>query len=441
MVAKESNDGSSKDVLQKAEESTTLKKVQEEKKKAKDDNDSESCLNNDAQHTETEVKPTSKAAAQASTSTSKKANALEPGNKKAEAKETKQSDVVVTKKRIRTYLKPRVPSFRKHTSKKKDAKGSNVPASRPTMQKRKPPLPKFHSRIKIIKTKMRAISPRRRVQKARFHRKPPVPRFAISKRRKGASKNQEKPRSDTSPKQNMTGYQRRNKRKPALPDFSGRRKQKRVKIARGEQQQSKSKVLAEVKQPAENTNSGDSSVSLKSQVALEKKTNPESVSTCIPDSQTKTNQSNTNTAISNTSDASKKSADPSPSKTSSEAIPAKPCGKSTNITTGKFLKVREMKFPKTKVSRERNATVKTKNVRPQRSGEKVLSKSTSSMKKKAAGKGLSLKTKNKTSKANDEDAVRKANLIGKVNTGKENAPAGGGSMQKAPKSGQSVTVM
>jgi len=437
MVAKKITDGSSKDVLQKAEESTTLDKVQKAKKKAKDDNNSESCLNNDVQPTETEVKPTSKAATQASKSTSKKANALEPGNKKAEAKETKQNNVDVTRKRIRTYLKPRVPSFRKQTSKKKDAKGSNVPTSRTTMQKRKPPLPKFHSKKKIIKTKMRAISPRRRVQKARFHRKPPVPRFAISKRRKGASKNQEKPKSNTSPKQNMTGYQRRNKRKPALPDFSGRRKQKRVKIAQGEQEQSKSKVLAEVKQPA---NSGDSSVSLKTQAGLQKKTNPESVSTCMPDSQTKTNQSNKNTAISNTSDASKKSANPSSSKTSSEAIPAKPCGKS-KIITGKFVKVKEMKFPKTKVSRERNATVKAKNVRPQRSGEKVPSKSTSSMNKEAAGKGLSFKTKNKTQKAIDEGAVRKADLIGKVNTGKENAPAGGGSMQKAPKSGQSVTVM
>lgn len=287
---------------------------------------------------------------------------------------------------------------------------------------------------------MRAISPRRRVQKARFHRKPPVPRFATSKRRKGASKNQQKPRSDTSPKQSVTGYQRRNKRKPALPDFSGRRKQKRVKIVQVEQEQSKSKILTEVKQPAENTNSGNSSVSLKTKAGLQKKTNPKSGST-LPDSQTKTNQSTKITAISDTSDASAKGADPSSSKTSSKAIPAKPCGKSMNITTGKFVKVKEMKFPKTKISRERNATGKMKNVRPIRSGEKVQSKITSSMNKEVVGKGLSYKTKNKTSKANDEGTGRKADLIGKVNTGKENAPAGGGSTQKAPKSGQSVAVM
>lgn len=439
MVAKKSNDGSSKDVLQKAEESATLKKEQKETKKGKDEKVSESCLKNDAQPTETEVKPTLKAATQASKTTSNKAIALEPSNKQAEAKETKQSKVDVTRKRIRTYLKPRVPSFRKQTSKKKDAKCS-VPAARPTMQKKKPPLPKFHSRKKITKMKMRAISPRRRVQKARLHRKPPVPRFAISKRRKGALKNQEKPRSNTSPKQNMTGYQRRNKRKAALPDFSGRRKQKRVKIAKGEQEQSKSKVVAEVKQPANNTNSGDSSVSLKTQAGLQKKTNPESVSTCMPDSLAKGVQSNKNTAILNTSDASKKRVHPSSSKTNNEAIPAKPSGKSMNISTGKCVKVKEMKFPKTKVARERNANVK-KNVHPKRSGEKVVSKSTSSMSKEAVGKGLSSKTKNTTSKANDEGAVRKADVIGKVNTGKENAPAGGGSMQKAPKSGQSVTVM
>jgi len=439
MVAKKSGDGSSKDVQQKAEESATLKKEQKETKKAKDENVSESCLNNDAKPTETEVKPTMKAVTQASKTTSKKAIALEPSNKQAGAKETKQSKVDVARKRIRTYLKPRVPSFRKQTSKKKDTKGS-VPACRPAMQKKKPPLPKFHSRKKITKTKMRAISPRRRVQKARLHRKPPVPRFAISKRRKGALKSQGKPRSNSSPKQNMTGYQRRNKRKPALPDFSGIRKQKRVKIAKGEQEQSKSKV-AEVKQPAKNTNSGDSSVSLKTQAGLQKKTNPESVSTCMPDSLTKTIQSNMNTAISNTSDASRKRVNPSSSKISSEAIPAKPCSKPMNISTGKYVKVQEMKFPKTKLVRERNVNVKTKKFHPKRSGEKVPSKSTSSMSKEAAGKGLSSKTKNKTSKANDESGVRKADVIGKVNTGKENAPAGGGSMQKAPKSGQSVTAM
>jgi len=438
MVAKKGGDGSSKDVLQKAKESTTLKKEQKETKKANDQVVSKSCLNNDAQPTKAGAKPPMKAAPQASNTESSKTNVLETGNKQAEAKETNQSKVDVTKKRIRTYLKPRVPSFRKL---KKAAKGSNVPASRTMMQKRKPPLPKFHSKKKSTKTKMRVISPRRRVQKARFRRKPPVPRFAICKPRSGASKNPEKQKSTSSPSENMTGYQRRNKRKPALPVFSGRRKQKRLKVAQGEQKQSKSKILDEKKfdmseQPAKNINSKDSSISLKTHSVLQKKANPETGSTHMPDSRTKTAKSIKNKPISNISDASKKSVDPSSSKSTCGAkirFPSKPRGKSVNSSTGKLVKSKlGRKFSKTKLERERNTNVDTKTAHSQGSGEKAQIKSTPSVSKKA---------ENKTLKAYDKGAVDEADLRDKVDIGEKRPPAGGGSMQKVPETEQSSTVM
>jgi len=428
MVAKKGDGGSSKDVLQQAEESSTLKKEQKETKKANDQVVSKSCLNNESQPTETEVKPPLKAAPQAP-------NALETG-KQAETKETKESKVDVIKKRIRTYLKPRVPSFRKL---KKAVKGSNVPASRTMMQKRKPPLPKFQSMKKSTKRKMRVMSPRRRVQKARFRRKPPVPRFAICKRRSGALKNPEKQKS--SPMENMTGYQRRNKRKPALPDFSGRRKQKRLKIAQGEQKQSKSKILDEKKldrgtQPAKNINSKDSSISLKPESVLQKKKNPETGSSHMPEPQTKTAKSTKNKAISNTSDASKKSVNPSSSKSTCGAkirFPSKPSGKSVNSSTGKLVKLKHgLKFPKTKLERKRNANVDKKTAHSQGSGEKALTKSTPSKSKKA---------ENKTLKAYDKGEVDKADLRERVDIGEKRPPAGGGSMQKVPETEQSSTVM
>jgi len=437
MVAKKGDGGSSKDVLQKAKESTTLKKEQKETKKANDQVVSKSCLNNDAQPTKAGAKSPLKAAPQASKTESSKTNALETGNKQAQAKETNQSKVDVTKKRIRTYLKPRVPSFRKL---KKAAKGSNVPASRTMMQKRKPPLPKFHSKKKSTKTKMLVISPRRRVQKARFRRKPPVPRFAICKPRSGASKNPEKQTSKSSPSENMTGYQRRNKRKPALPVFSGRRKQKRLKVAQGEQKQSKSKILDEKKldmskQPAKNINSKDSSISLKIQSVLQKKANPETGSTHMPDSRAKTAKTIKNKPISNSSDASKKSVNPSSSKSTYRAkirFPPKPRGKSANSSTGKFGKKQGLKFSKTKLERERNVNVDTKTPHSQGSGEKAHTESNPSMRKEA---------ENKTLKAYDKGAVDEADLRDKVDIGEKRPPAGGGSMQKVPGTEQSSTVM
>jgi len=444
MVAKKGDDGSSNDALQKAEDSTMLKKRQNETKKAKDEVDLESCVNNDAQSAETGAIPTLKATTQASKTESKKTNALETGNKQAEDKETEQTKVDVTKKRIRTYLKPRVPSFRKQ---KKAAKGSNVPASRPMMQKRKPPLPKFHGKKKSTMTKMRVISPRHRVQKARFRRKPPVPRFPICKRRSGALKNHEKPKSKSSQRQNITGYQRRNKRKPALPDFSGRRKQKRLKIAQDEQKQSKSKILDEKKfdrskQPAKNTNSKDCSISLKTQSVFQKKTNPEMIS--MPDSRTKTAKSSKNKAISNTSDASKRSVYPSSSKSTCEAqirFKSKPCaksvksssGKSVKSSSGKSLKLKKgLKFPKKGLGREKNADVGTKPAHSQGSGEKVLTKTTATVSKEVVNKSLT---------ANDKGAVDEANLKGILNSGEKQPPAGGGSMQEVPGTVQSSTVM
>merc|ERR1719427_439136 len=98
-----------------------------------------------------------------------------------------------------------------------------------------------------LNTKVRSSSPRSVAHKASFQRKPPVPRFSTNKQRKIHPKKQEKPSSTPCAIQNVAGYQRRFKRKPALPDFSAMRKQKRLKISKKKQEQSKLKVLSEEK--------------------------------------------------------------------------------------------------------------------------------------------------------------------------------------------------
>jgi len=467
METKNAKDLASKDTTKEVKE-TTLKVVHKKVEKAQDKNDSKSDVSNTSLMT-TETKPESKITTQVLKPKPEKAKAPGSENKREDIKGAKHTKMDLPRNRIRTYLKPRVPSFRKLSKMKKAEKDSNVRED--PKKNRKPITRKFQSKSKVTTRKARGVSPHRGAQKVRFQRKPPVPRFSTTKRKKVDLKKKKNLVKASSSEENKAKYHRRFKRKPALPDFAAIRKQKRMKIAKGKQEKSKSKIIpgmirGKIKAPSKSIDGGNSTTTEATETVVPKEKKPETGETSTQVLKTKIVQTEQKKATSHTYGTAKtgiKSV--SSKKTNGSLVGSSPklCAESTNIGIRKSVVTRKQRLqcPKVRLDRGTNAGMTTKDILPNNSKAKIKN-TTKAMKMKTFGKvtgdetsrirvkgsvdeagkteGMNAIQKqpskgDKISKVSGKVTMGKAGKIG-VNLGQKKQLAGGGSLEKDRESGK-----
>jgi len=414
-------------------------------KNAMDNIDTESCTNADKQPIKNEAKPALKGSTQDLKNEAKLALKKTPqdlkttknkaktsglDDKRTEVKETK----VEPRRRIRTYLKPRVPSFRKKGSKKKVVQDATVSVSLPTKKKKKkPPLPKFKSVSKHVKTKVRAASPRPTAHKASFQRKPPVPRFSTNKQRKLHSKKEEKSSSTFLSGQTRSEYQRRFKRKPALPDFSAIRKQKRLKISQRKKEPFKSKAQSEVKvEKGEDLNNTDKDVDSKfakeTEAVVQKKVKHNTELKMAKDSQTKIPQSEERKVTSAKSSTPKTGTKCFPLRKSNGANVRSSSAKPKKFMAGISAKQKQgLKVPKARLDRGRKARVSIEIKTASSKGTDLEFEGKASLMRKEIVKKSKVDLSLKPS---DRAAADEAGMKKEANPGQGETPAGGGSFQE-----------
>jgi len=462
------NNVTSNDAGKKIKE-TTLKEGEKEVEKAQDKNDSKSGVGNTSL-VKTEAKSESKIATEDLRTKPEKAKAPVSESKHEEVKGAKHTKVDLPRIRIRTYLKPRVPSFRKQGNKEKGGKDCNV---REILKKnRKPKTPKFQSRSKLTKRNARGLSPRRGAQKVRFIRKPPVPRFATSKRSKVDLKKKRNFVNAFSSGENMAKYHRRFKRKPALPDFAAIRKQKRMQISKGKWKKFKSEIvpgmnLGKTKDLSKSMDGGNFTISKATQIVVPNEKKPEKGATSNQVFKTKivhTEQKKANSATSGTTKTVGKSVSSKKSNQSGVGSSPKLCAEPVNIGIRKsVIRKQRLQCPKVRLDRGKNTGMTTKDILPNNCIGKIKDTIMSAKKMKTVGKtkgnetsrvrGKGTKDKagktarlnaiqkqsrkgDKSSKAVGKVTIGEADKIEGVNSGQKQPLAGGGRLEKDRESGK-----
>jgi len=424
---------------------TTWKEGEKDVEKAQDKNDSKSVVGNTSL-VKTEAKSESMIATEDLRTKPEKAKAPVSESKYEEVKGAKHTKVDLPRIRIRTYLKPRVPSFRKQGNKEKGGKDCNV---REILKKnRKPKTPKFQSRSKLTKRNARGLSPRRGAQKVRFQRKPPVPRFATSKRSKV---NLKKKRN----LENMAKYQRRFKRKPALPDFAAIRKQKRMQISKGKWKKSKSEIdpgmnLGKTKDLSKSIDGGNSTLSKSTEIVVANDKKPEKGGTSNQVFKTKIGHTEPKKATSATSGKTKtdiKSVSSKKGNRSGVGSSQKLCADPMNIGIRKSV-IRKQRLQCPKVRLNSGMNTGTKDILLNNTIGQVKDTIMSEKKMKTVGKFKGNETSRVRGKGTIDEAGKTARVgsgkvtmgeadkIEGVNPGQKQPLAGGGRLEKDRENGK-----
>jgi len=445
------NNVTSNDAGKKIKE-TTLKEGEKEVEKAQDKNDSKSGVGNTSL-VKTEAKSESKIATEDLRTKPEKAKAPVSESKHEEVKGAKHTKVDLPRIRIRTYLKPRVPSFRKQGNKEKGGKDCNV---REILKKnRKPKTPKFQSRSKLTKRNARGLSPRRGAQKVRFIRKPPVPRFATSKRSKVDLKKKRNFVNAFSSGENMAKYHRRFKRKPALPDFAAIRKQKRMQISKGKWKKSKSEIdpgmnLGKTKDLSKSIDGGNSTISKATEIVVANDKKPEKGGTSNQVFKTKIGHTEPKKATSATSGKTKtdiKSVSSKKGNRSGVGSSQKLCADPMNIGIRKSV-IRKQRLQCPKVRLNSGMNTGTKDILSNNSIGQVKDTIMSAKKMKTVGKFKGNETSRVRGKGTIDEAGKTARVgsgkvtmgeadkIEGVNPGQKQPLAGGGNLEKDRENGK-----